>query len=620
MKLKINSLILGCVLSCSGLIAQESSLEAPAKRWITENSRNLGIQNFSQLKLNFVRKGNAGETLRFQHMIKDVPVFQSEIVIHFNKEGRITYTGTESLKKNAQDINTSPAFPASEALKKAHIASKTKGRITHEENTLLVYVTDAGDTKLVYRVLTSSHDNPGSWETIVDAQTGNVISVKDIAFRHHSKKDPVDLPRKNNKKEAKTKAKKAFVTGSGYIFNPDPLSKTLSTYAGQYVDNSDATNASLDAARTLVTIPEVDLTGGVYKLKGTYAEIKELESPSTGLFTQATNQFLFNRNAQAFEAVNAYWHIDNSLRYINVTLGIFCRPSLNGGVVFFDPHGEGGADNSHYDPNSEVLVFGEGGVDDAEDADVVLHELGHGIHDWITGGSASQVNGLGEGSGDYWAQSYSRSLNQWTSANAQYHWMFNWDGHNPFWAGRVTNYTATYPGGLTGSIHTDGQIWASALMRIYNSIGKEKTDRAFLEGLALTNSGTNQQNAAIAVRQAAIDMLGQFGFSCSDITTMTQEFTNSGYILPAYNCQLSVTEASEKEVIAIYPNPASDVINVSMKISGEEKAEIYNMEGRKVLETTIGKGKNTIDVSNLPTGDYVLTLKGINVSSKFVKK
>ncbi|MCQ4141993.1 T9SS type A sorting domain-containing protein [Chryseobacterium sp. EO14] len=612
MKLKINSLVLGCILSCSALMGQESSLESSARKWITENSSNLGVQNFSQFKLNFVRKSSSGETLRFQQLMKEIPVFQSELVVHFNKNGGISYTSAESFKKDIKEINVIPSFASSDALAKAHQASHTKGRITLEETKLYVYLTDSGDTKLVYRVLTSSFENPGSWETIIDAQTGEVISVKDVAYYYKEKeKNP---EKKSNKKN--TKAKKVLVSGTGYIFNPDPLSKMQVAYAGQYVDNNDATNASLDAARTLVTIPELDLTAGVYKLKGSYAEIKDLETPSTGLFTQSTNQFLFNRNDQGFEAVNAYWHIDNSLRYINQTLNIDCKPLTNAGILWFDPHGLDGDDNSYY--SNGQLVFGEGGVDDAEDADVVLHELGHGIHDWLTNGSLSQVQGLSEGCGDYWAQSYSRSLNQWPSSAAAYNWMFSWDGHNEYWSGRITNYTVLYPG--SGAIHTRGQIWASALMRIYDKIGKAKTDRAFLEGISMTSSSTNQQSAAIAVRQAAIDMLGTFGFTCADIAQMTQEFNAAGYVLPAYTCLLAVDEAEKKNSIAIYPNPVSDILTVSMKINKDEKAEIYNMEGRKVMETTIGKGKNTINVSHLQIGDYLLRIKGLEVSTKFIKK
>ncbi|WP_223607704.1 T9SS type A sorting domain-containing protein [Chryseobacterium sp. OSA05B] len=611
MKQKITSLILCGILCCSALNAQESSFETPAKSWIKENTRNLGIPGFSELTLASVRKGNTGETLRFQQMIKNVPVFESVIVVHFNKEGRISYTGTESLKKNLKEVDTAPSFPASEALQKAHIASKTSGAVTFEENKLVVYLTDAGETKLVYRVVTSSFDNPGSWETIVDAKTGSVISMKDISVKHHDKNDPT--PKKNKK----VTPKKAPVTGSAYIFEPDPLSKTGSAYAGNFVDNNDATNASLDAARTLVTIPEIDLTAGVYTLKGTYAEIKEIEAPAKGIFTQSTNQFLFNRSDDGFEAANAYWHLDNSLRYINVTLGIVCKPAQNNGVLRFDPHGFNGSDNSHYLTGSESLGFGEGGVDDAEDADVILHELGHGIHHWLAGG-ISNADGLSEGCGDYWAHSYSRSLNQWPSTAPEYQWMFNWDGHNPFWAGRITNTTMTYPG--SGSYYDKAQIWSAALMRIWNRIGKEKTDRAFLEGLDLTTSTTNQQNAAIALRQAGIDMLGQFGFNCNDITAMTEEFTAAGYVLPEYSCVLSTKETAKENLISVYPNPVSDLLIVSWKGNKEEKAEIFNMEGRKVMETTIGSERNKINVSNLPSGNYILTIKGIELSAKFIKK
>ncbi|AZA85644.1 hypothetical protein EG349_01980 [Chryseobacterium shandongense] len=202
MKLQINALLAGCLLSYTILSGQQSSLENPARNWITQNSRNIGLQDFSTLKLSFVRKGNSGETLRFQQMIGNIPVFQSEIVMHFNKNGQISYTATESFKKNVQEINTEPAVSSVDALKKAHISSHSKGDITFEEAKLYVFVTDQNETKLVYRVLTSSYENPGSWETIIDAKTGEVISVKDISFRHKEKEKPEKI--KNTRKLKKT--------------------------------------------------------------------------------------------------------------------------------------------------------------------------------------------------------------------------------------------------------------------------------------------------------------------------------------------------------------------------------------------------------------------------------
>ncbi|MGG7437880.1 T9SS type A sorting domain-containing protein [Chryseobacterium arthrosphaerae] len=615
MTLKITSLILGSVLCCSNLLAQESTFEAPANRWIKENSRNLGIQNFSKLNLYSVRKGHTGETLRYQQFIKEVPVFQSEVLVHFNKEGKISYTSSESLKKNLKEIDITPAISAADAFQKAYVASKSQGEITYQENKLFVYITDGGNTKLVYRVVINSYDNSGSWETIVDAKTGEIISVKDIAVYHRHKDETSESPKKKTKQSNKTVSFKA--SGSGYVYDPDPLSRTGSTYGGSYVDGNDATNASLDNARSLVTLSDIEFANNVYKLKNSYVEIRNITGPNTGLFTQDTNQFLFNRSELGFEAVNAFWHIDKSLRYINETLGITCKPATNGGVVLYDPHALNGQDNSRYS-TAGTLEFGQGGVDDAEDADVILHELGHGIHHWLSGG-VSNADGLSEGSGDYWAQSYSRSLNQWASSTPQYNWVFSWDGHNTIWDGRITNTTMTYPG--SGSFYDKAQIWSTCLMRIYDRIGKEKTDRAFLEGLDLTTSSTNQQDAAIAVRQAAIDMLGQFGFTCNDINIMTEEFTTSGYILPEYACQaLSTKEIKKEQPVSIYPNPVSDFLNISLKGNKEEKVEIYNMEGRKVIDAVVGNGRNQINVSGLQPGSYIITIKNLEISAKFIKK
>jgi len=610
MNVKSNFFILTAVSFFSLMDAQTSLNKKSAENWIQQNSKQLGILQDSKFEVKKFKSGNTGETYRFQQELGGVPVYQSEIVVHYNKSNKLTYTNTESLK-SIEKIDTVPAISEQQAFDTAYQASKSSGEITFKENKLYVYNTEENKTKLVYRVVIRSFDNPGSWETLVDAKTGEVISIKEISH-HYSHND--GRKKKKNKDSEPQKLVKA--TGTGYIYDPDPLSVAKVAYGGDYIDNNDATNASLDAARKLVTIPELEFADGLYKLKGKYAEIRDIEAPTTGLFTQSTSDFLFNRNDQGFEAVNAYWHLDNSLRYINEILGIECVSLYNNGILLFDPHGWNGADNSSY--GSGRLSFGEGCVDDAEDADVILHELGHGIHDWITNGSLSQVQGLSEGCGDYWAQSYSRSLNQWQPSDAAYQWVFSWDGHNACWAGRTTAYTGAYPP-TSSSIHTNGQIWATSLMRIYNRIGKEKTDRAFLEGLALTTSSTNQQNAARAVRQAALDMIGEFGFTCNDIAIMTEEFTATGYVMPAYTCaDLAVTDI-KKASITLFPNPANDKINVIISSGKKENVEIFSIDGRKVLDISVSKDQNEINVSQLTKGIYILKVKGTDLAQKFIK-
>ena len=92
--------------------------------------------------------------------------------------------------------------------------------------------------------------------------------------------------------------------------------------------------------------------------------------------------------------------------------------------VWFDPHRADGADNSYYQRTTQRLAFGQGSVNNAECADVIVHKLGHALHNWLTHGGLSQTEGLSKGFGDYLALSYSRSLINWTPADDEWNWIF----------------------------------------------------------------------------------------------------------------------------------------------------------------------------------------------------
>ena len=68
-----------------------------------------------------------------------------------------------------------------------------------------------------------------------------------------------------------------------------------------------------------------------------------------------------------------------------------------------------GGDNSFYRNGTKKLTitFGKGGVDDAEDAEVVVHEYGHAVQDdQVPGfGSSLEAGSIGEAFGDYLAVS-----------------------------------------------------------------------------------------------------------------------------------------------------------------------------------------------------------------------
>jgi len=608
MKQKILSLITVFVFL---LANAQSKNETVALNWIKDNTTKLEIQSNHEFKMLFNRKGLSGETLRYYQTLNGVEVYDASIAIHISNNGIVTYHAS-TYDKTVSSINTTPNITSEQALEKTKLALNIKGEITYKESKLYVY-NKLENTKLVYRFVTRSDKLTGAWETIVDAHTGNVLSTKDVAIYHKEKPKKKKDTKEKKDKVISAKNVAGVVNGTAMVFDTDPLTATLSTYGGSYVDNNDATNTALDNARSSVTLLDIELLGGTYRLRGPYVEIAELEAPATGLFLQNSPNFNFTRDQQGFEAANCYYHLDKSLRYINQTLGITLVSLFNGGVLRYDPHGVNGSDNSYY--TAGTLTFGEGGVDDAEDADVVLHELGHGLHHWVTNGGLSQVNGLSEGSGDYWANSYKRSLGQWSTATPPASYVFGWDGHNPFWGGRTTSYAATYPGGLVNQIHTDGQIWASVLMEIWEIVGKEKTDKAFLEGLGMTNSNTNQQNAAIAVRQAAIDM----AYTCAEIDAFTARFQARGYTLPLFVCNSASVNGFELNNISIFPNPSSNSISLS-NITKDYNVAIYNVIGQKVITQSISSANTSIDVSNLSSGVYTLKFQNYKTSIKFVKQ
>lgn len=532
----------------------------------------------------FTRTSAGGITVRFRQHFGGLPVFGSEIAVTLDHNRTVRFVAGNLVPAVHLD-NLSPAVTAKSALEFAVATLKVEGALSFDRSTLTIFQ-EAGNSRLAWLInLVPSFSPPGDWEVLCDARTGELIRVRNRAYH-------------------------ATVDGSGYVFDPDPLSSAGATYGGSYVDDGDATNSQLDAERFSVTLRDITLIGGTYSLAGPYAEITDFESPFNGLFTQGSSTFNFSRQDDPFEAVNCYYHIDHIMRYINETLGLVIMPYQYSGGVRFDPHGYNGADNSHYLSSNGSLAYGEGGVDDAEDADVIIHELGHGIHDWVTGGGLSQVNGLSEGFGDYLAMSYSRSLGHWGTGDPQYNWVFVWDGHNPFWGGRKTDYGATWPDGLIGHVHTDGQIWSTCLLKIWGDIGREKTDRACLEGLAMTGSSSNQEDAARAVLQAAINM----NYSKTDLVAMASRFEATGYKVGdlvatgvAGGGRPALADKGESlSSLAASPNPFRGNTRLAYTVSTPSGAPVniavYDVTGRRVrqlLDTRQGAGSHEITWNGL---------------------
>lgn len=548
--------------------ARVAAPEAMAREFLASRAAQLGLAGTrtDTLVRTSLREGRHFSVVRFTQTSGGLPVYGSDIAVTVKPNGRIVHVANASVQGVVELSGPAAKTAVASVGKSANDAVAAAkqylglGELRLQNAQQMVFVAADGGNRIVWRVAAIGRDTfTGDWEVVVDANSGEVLLARDRA---------------------------AYVDGTGTVHAPDPLSHARATY-GQtgYVDGNNADTQQLTDALVEVTLPGITQSGANYVLSGQYMVCANIEAPNDAACpSQPGTDFSVTRSAMTFDAVMAYYHISTYLKYVNETLGVAAMPLNHPGGVKVDPHGFNGDDNSRYSPSGEDLAFGEGGVDDAQDADVLIHELGHGMHDWITGGNLSQNEGLSEGTGDYLAGAYSRDFpNQWTSADAAYNWVYSWDGHNPFWAGRVLNYqlTRTYAQARTQPIHTAGQYWSSCNLEARKNMqaldaaeGGKTFDKAFFEGLSTTGGNTNQKDAA----QAVIDAAAALGYTQAQIDAIGTAY-NSGNQSGNTGCTYAVTVPVVTDDPVIRVDPATLAASAEIGASVDAALAVGNAGG-----------------------------------------
>jgi zinc metalloprotease ZmpB len=289
-------------------------------------------------------------------------------------------------------------------------------------------------------------------------------------------------------------------TGTGRVFLPNPVADLQDE---SLTDQKDADYPALQPAYHIVTLTNLDGSG---TLTGDWAQVvSETGSPARS----DTNTFLYNRHDDQFEQVMAYYWITEAQKYIqSLGFGTGKYPPVNMQSQRVRIN-QLGYDNSFATTHPvDELRFGKGGVDDAEDAEVILHEYGHAIHFSQNFSFASEEAGaISEGFGDYWSADVSNIVAPTPDPAC----VADWDS---------TSYTRTvphclrrvdtnlhYPGDLNGEVHHDGQIWSRALWDIRNALGNVKADTIILQG-SFDFPGTTMPALATSTVNAAQALYG----------------------------------------------------------------------------------------------------------------
>jgi Zn-dependent metalloprotease len=441
-------------------ILKESS-EASARAFLQANAPLFKLNSDTDdLRLVREKDSLSGKHFTFQQQYQGLDVYGAEVSIHFDNRGDIV-TINNSYEPNIKIGSVTPRVNQANASARALQTVKN----SNDTKTKLVVFGSDDSFALAWRVVVST-DGP-TWELFLSAQDGKLLT------------EPRDINR--------------YVNGSGQVFNVNAI---VATHDNSLTDNNDSAGAVPASAYSIVTLQGLDGSGN---LDGIFASSIKTKKRAFS----AANNFIFDRSNDGFSETMGYYYIDYAERYIQ-SLGF---TDVNNRQQVFAVN-KLKIDNSFYAPSTGEISFGLGGVDDAEDAEVILHEYGHSIQDNQVPGFGSSLEGgsMGEGFGDYWAASVGAQF----SGGFQDLCLAEWDAtsystSNPPCLRRLDS-TKHYPEDVANEVHDDGEIWSAALWQIRTAIGASDADRLIIESHFLLGPTATFNEGANALVISAISL------------------------------------------------------------------------------------------------------------------
>ncbi|WP_163508644.1 M36 family metallopeptidase [Fodinicola acaciae] len=381
----------------------------------------------------------------FQQTYRGLPVVNGWYAKHLDQDGHLSSV-TDARKQVPANVAVSATVPAGQAAQTAQdaatqyarAADKTGGRKTAKQTAVSTRLGVVGGpgSRLVWQV--TSRGTGGSIQTLVDATTKQTLKVAPLSDNYD---------------------------GIGQVFDPNPV---VALENQSLTDQDNADYPAIHKAYKFKLLP--DLTDKTH-LVGKWAKIVNKDAVSS-----RSHLFVYTRDKAGFEQVSAYYAITTAQRYIR-SLGLTdvnAEPQKIETDTIPD-------DNSFYDPSVDQITTGTGGVDDAEDVEVVQHEYGHAVQDdQVPGfGESEEAGAIGEGFGDYLAVTLSLPQGKGYDPAC----VMDWDSTSytdaPHCLRRVD--TKKTVDDKTGEVHDDGEIWSAALWDINRALGRTKADKLIIQ-------------------------------------------------------------------------------------------------------------------------------------------
>lgn len=496
--------------------------------------------DLSNLELVSVRQSLTGTHTRYRQMLNGVPVEGAEIIVSQRRaDGSVFQVYNNTYPVTAAVPVAKNRLSPEAALQKAWDQLRVYGTLTALPQADLMYVPEKTGFRLAYKTLLFVDGPAGFWEHKVDAQTGEILSVRRHEINEKYAPDSVpdfslyrgptsslstEWARYAAAAAAAAKAPaalpRATVNGTALVFDPDPR-----TALNNAALTNGSTAAAFNSAYVTKSLLGITSNAGVYTLTGPWVVITNMASEPglsnvlTAVSTTTSGSWTNKRGNNGFNDVMCYFHIDQNQRYLQ-SLGYTGTNSIQAGPIPVDSDGVSGDDNSWYVPGDNHLAFGHGGVDDDEDADVILHEYGHAItYDTSPSFGGGDSGAIGEGFGDYWGASYSWTCTNGSTLNPA--WAFSWDGHSAdTWTGRFLDMTnLTYDSATTYDAHQtiggianySDQLWGTPIYMAFRDLiaagrPREEMDTIIIESFFGIGNGVTMRDMANATVQAAAEL------------------------------------------------------------------------------------------------------------------
>lgn len=382
----------------------------------------------------------------FQQHHHGFRVHRAYVTVHVANGGSVFLAKNRAMPRELLPPEQSFELSKDDAIARARKRLPKPGRAIEVQETEAIWFPHEARLHPAWKVRIARKRPREEWIVYVNAKTGGILSRYDNL---------------------------AAVNGRGRVFDPSPVTRL----GGHVLLLTAAGNPRRPPGSAYRNVRLFSLDGNGF-LEGRRVTTKPTARHRR--VQRTDHQFLLEAHARGFEEVMVYHHIDSAIRRLE-NLGFRGRRRIfEKGPVEVDVNGTR-EDNSWYSPFEKRLTFGTGDINDAEDGETILHELGHAIQDAICHdfGQSAEAAAMGEGFGDYIAASFfaDRKPERYRTA------VMTWDGLllgldarlDPPALRHVTNDLTFEDFDDEGDEHDNGEIWAATLWDVREAIGDADT-------------------------------------------------------------------------------------------------------------------------------------------------